>query len=482
MESNLKKSAISGVLWSGIQKIGVSAISLISNIVLARLLAPEDFGCIGMLAIFIYIANSIVSGGFVSTLIQKKDAGDVDFSTVFYCNLVSAIILYVILFLFAPFIASFYAIEKLSLVLRIQGIVLIINALSVVQSTLLRKNFEFGKYARISIIASVVSVVPAIIMAYNGWGVWALVSQQLILSLVSAMLLWCSTTWHPSWMFSWISFKSLFGYGCYMLLSELLNSLFDNIQGLLIGKKFNASIMGYYSQAKKLEEVPTQSISQMVAQVTFPLYSEIQENKENLKYALKKSVATMNFINFPLMLLLLVIAKPIFVILFSDKWLPSVACFQILCIAGLVNCMQSVNYQVVAAVGQSKQLFKWNVIKRIIGICLMFIGIYWGINGILWAVVLSSYITFYVNAWLASKSVQYSVLQQVTDALPLLSLSTVAAMITSLLSFLSLGNFLLIVMQTFLFIAIYITLAYSMKRMELYEVVAIARNYIKHIR
>lgn len=477
--SSFKKEAISGVIWTATQTFGVSVVSFLSNIVLARLLSPDDYGCIGLLVFFIAISHVFITGGFVSALIQKKETSDVDYCTVFYWNIVISLLFYWLLFVSAPFIATFYKIGLLSKVLRVLGIVLIINGISVVQSTILRKNFQFRKLAKINIISSVVSVSIAIILAYLGYGVWALVAQQIIQRACSALFLWFSSQWKPQLLFSIKSFVGMFSYGSFLLLSELVNSTFDNVQGLLIGKRYSASDMGYYTQAKKLEEIPTQSISMLVAQVTFPLFSKIQNDKEKLYHAVKGSLSMMNYVNFSLMILLIVIAKPLIQLLYSEKWTSSVPYFQILCLAGLVNCMQSVNYQVVAAVGRSKELFFWNIIKRCVGIILMLLGMQYGVKGILWGMVLSFYFTYIVNACLASKTTDYSVFKQLVDSFPIFVIAVLAGVIAHSLVKVIQGSVLLILSQILLYALAYFSLSYLVKRKELYELIDILNSFLK---
>ena len=481
MAESLKSQAVSGVLWSAIQKFGISIISFISNIILARLLTPHDYGAIGLLAIFIVISNALIYGGFLSALIQKKNADDTDFSTVFYWNIVVSITLYFILFLLAPAIANYYKIDLLCNVLRVQSLILIINGLSAVQSTLLRKNFNFKKLAQINITSSVFSIVIAIILAYYGFGVWSLVLQQLIYSSVNTAFLWFTSKWRPKLIFSRKSFMGLFSYGSFLLLSDLMNSICDNIQGLIIGKKFNSATMGYYTQAKRLEEVPTQSISQLVAQVTFPIYSKIQDEREKLYHAVKSTLALMNFINFPLMILLIVVARPLFIVLYSETWISSIPYFQILCVAGLVNCLQSVNYQVVSASGRSKALFMWNFVKRGCNIILMVIGLFWGVKGILWGMVISFYIIYIINARLAYKSTSYSIIQQLQDSLPSFALAVVAGIITFCCRTIFDIIVVQLIFQIITYIIVYIILSATFRISELYEVKSLSLTYLSKL-
>ena len=339
-DSSLKQKTISGIIWSAVQRFGTMIISFVSNIVLARLLTPDDFGCIGLLAIFIVVANVFVNGGFAAALIQKPNPSKEDYSTVFIWNILVSMLFYLGLYLAAPYIAVFYSIPLLSAVLKVQGIILIINALSAIHLSVLRKNLQFKEMSIIQIIAISISVATAIVLALKGWGVWALVAQQLLNSAITTILLWFVCSWKPELFFSWRSFRQLFDYGAFLLLSDILNSICDNIQGLVIGRRFTAGDMGYYSQAKKLEEVPTQSISQVVSLVSFPVFAKLQNDKQKLYVAVRKSLMSMNFLNFPLMILLVVVAEPLLTLLYSDRWLDAIPYFRILCISGIVNCMR----------------------------------------------------------------------------------------------------------------------------------------------
>ena len=267
MAISLKQQTISGMIWSFLQRFGSMGVSFISNIIFARLLTPDDYGCIGMLTIFIALSNTFIDGGFGSALIQKKRPTQEDYSTIFYWNVFLSIVLYAILFLCAPLIADFYNIEILSKILQVEGIILIINALGIIQNNQLRKQLKFKSIAHITLTASIVSVIVAIVMAYMGYGVWSLVAQQIVLSFVSTLLYWIHGSWRPSRTFSARSFKELFGFGSFILLSSLLNAFCNNLNGLLIGKFFNASSMGYFTQAKKLEDVFSSSIETVVGQV-----------------------------------------------------------------------------------------------------------------------------------------------------------------------------------------------------------------------
>lgn len=480
MSDSLKQQTVSGIIWSTIQRFGTMTISFVSNIVLARLLSPDDFGSIGLLAIFIVVANVFINGGFAAALVQKSVPTSADYSTAFFWNILVALLFYTGLYWAAPAIAGFYHIEQLALILKVQGLILIINALSVIQLSILRKQLKFKSLSVIQMIAALISVGIAITLAFNGWGVWALVIQQLLNSAITTISLWFVCPWRPQWLVSWQSFKQLFGYGVFLLLSDLLNSICDNIQGLIIGRRFTAGDMGYYAQAKKLAEVPTESIAQVVSLVSFPVFAKLQDDKSKLHTAVRKSLTLMNFINFPLMLLLIVVAEPLLTLLYSAKWTDSIPYFQILCLSGIVNCIQSVNYQVVCSVGKSKTIFRWNIVKRAVGIGLILVGMYWGVTGILWGMVAGFYFTAIVNALVATKTTGYTLPRQVLDAIPALLIALMAAAGTAVVGrFLSLPNFPTLVIQSAVYLILYLGLSKLLHRPEIDEYTDIIKSYCK---
>lgn len=425
--TDLKQKTVAGMMWSAIQKFGVMGISFVSNMVLARLLSPDDMGCIGLLAIFILLSNTFIDGGFGSALIQKKQPTQTDYSTIFWWNMGLSVVLYGVLFLSAPWVASFYRMEMLCDVLRVQGLVLIFNALCLIQNNQLRKKLKFKLLATTNIVAAVLSVSAAIVLALLGWGVWALVAQQIVLSVAGAALLWAVGRWTPSFTFSMKSFKELFNFGFFILLSNLINTFCNNIQGLLIGRIYNSSTMGYYSQARKLEQVSSNSLSQIVDQVAYPVLAEAQNDKAYMQNILKKLITSLAFVVFPLMLVMALTARPLIVLVYSAKWLSAVPYFQILCIAGTASCLQGLNYYAVAAVGRSGSLFKWTVIKRGVGLLFVVGGLYfWGMKGLLSGMVATSFFIYIVNAFLVQRHVGYGVLRQLGDLMPVTLLSLFA--------------------------------------------------------
>ena len=419
------------MIWTAIQQYSVMGINFISGIVLARLLTPVDYGCIGMLNIFMVVAESFVDGGFGSALIQKKRPTQEDYSTVFHWNLVISLLAYLILYLSAPAIARYYNTPILSSVLRVQGVVIIIYAVTIIQRNILRKKLNFRKLSIVTIVTAVISLIVTIIMAYKGLGVWALVAQNILLTSIPSIVFWVSSKWRPSWTFSIQSFKSLFSFGFYMFLTHLINTVSNNVQGLLIGRYYSAETMGYYSKAKGTEKLASHSISKVMTQVTYPLYAEVQHDSAAVGNMIKRMTMSLSYVTYPLMFILILLAKPVFLLLYSSRWLPSVPYFQILCLAGLGQCLHSINLQSISAVGKSKSMFVWTVIKRIIGLAFIVGGmIYFGIKGLLVGMVLNNWFSYFVNISLVSKHIGYKWYRQLLDILPVGIASVVAFVVT----------------------------------------------------
>lgn len=419
-EKTLKQKAVSGMIWTALQRYSTIFIQFVSSIILARLLTPYDYGCIGMLMIFMVLAESFIDGGFGSALIQKKCPTQEDYSTIFFWNLGMAVLLYAVLYLSAPAIARFYNIPLLCDVLRIQGVILFIYAFNIVQRNQLQKKLNFKVLSVVTISTSIISLMVTMMMAYHGFGVWALVTQNILSATIPALVFWFYVNWRPQLIFSWKSFRELFSFGFYMFLTHLVNQFSQQIRGLLIGKVYSPEIMGYYSKANHTERMASQSISQVLTQVTYPLYAEVQDDKKRLKEMIQKLSSSIAFLTFPLMFILILVAKPLFILLYSDRWINSVPFFQILCLAGLGICLQSVNLQAISAIGKSRVMFVWAMVKQGLGLTLVISGLFWGgIQGLLWGCVAHSWICTLINIMLVSKYIGYKTTRQLWDIFPI---------------------------------------------------------------
>lgn len=430
-QKNLKQKAASSMIWTALQRYSKMFIQFISGIILARLLTPFDYGCIGMLTIFMVLAETFIDGGFGSALIQKKRPTQEDYSTIFWWNMAMSIVMYAILYFCAPAISRFYNIPLLCDVLRIQGLVVFIYALNVIQRNQLKKKLNFKLLSIVSITTAIIALGVTVFMAYRGFGVWALVTQNLIIAGIPALVFWFYVKWRPIWVFSWRSFKELFGFGFYMFLAHLVNQFCSKISGLLIGKVYNPVTLGFYSKAMGTENMASQSIAQVMTQVSYPLYAESQDNLKVMGNMVKKLTSTIAYFTFPLMFVLMLAAKPLFVLLYSEKWLQSVPYFQILCLVGLASCLQSVNFQTIAAIGKGRTMFVWTFIKRFFGLSFIVGGLhFFGMKGLLWGTVAFNWFAYFVNIGLVSKYIGYKWNQQLLDLLPIALASSIFAVLS----------------------------------------------------
>lgn len=448
------------ILWAAIDKFGIVMLQFVINLVLARLLTPDDFGCVGMIMIFVAVSQTLIDGGFASALIQKVNASQTDYSTIFYWNILFSCLLYLGIFLAAPWVAEFFRIEALEGLLRVLGVVVIINALTLVQRTILRKAINFRVIAIVDILSCSASAAVAIYMAYRGCGAWSIVGMQLSNALLSTILFWSMSKWRPMLAFSTHSFKSLFSYGGYLLIANIMQDVCTHIQGVVIGRNFSASQTGLYAQAKKMDEVASMTLPALLCQVLFPLYSEKQNDKEALVDMLRGNMRMISFVVFPLMMLLIIVANPVFVLLYGDKWVDAVPYFQVLCIGGFFSSLYNFNYYAVAAVGRSKALFYWGCYKWGVLLVLLLIGAQISMMGVLVAMVLSCANIYVTNALLAQKYVGYSFKVQITDILPILGCTLVSGAVTYMLY----TSFAIHwVVCGLIFVAIYLTMAYILQ-------------------
>lgn len=466
MSKSLKHKTILSMIWSSIGKFGTLGISFISNLVLARLLLPSDFGYIGMLYIFLAVSQVFITGGLGSALIQKKDATHIDYTTVFYWNLAFSVFFVILLFFTAPAIATFYKMPLLKDILRVLSITLVINSFSIVQNTQLQKKLRFKELSIRSIIATLIGTTVAIVMALKGFGVWSLVFSNIVNGVASVLLLWNMSSWRPSFEFSKTSLKELFSFGSLMLLSSLVETIYTNLQGLIIGKAFSAKLLGYYTQARRLEEIPTLALSSIVNQVSFPVFSKIQDNKELLLNGVRKNIKAITYLNFPLMVLLIIIARPLIIFLYTQKWEESIPYFQILCVGAMLYTVNTINTNVIKSLGKSKIYFIIQFFKRFVGIILIIFSIKYGIEAMLWSIVVVYYLSFFVNGYVSGKLINYGVWRQTKDAGGYFLLSILTGLATyfsfSMLD-IELTNLVQILLQVSIYAIIYFAFSYFMK-------------------
>ena len=462
-EVTVKNKIISSLAWKLLEKLFVQGVQFVIQIILARLLFPEDYGVIAIINIFIAIANSLIQSGFSTSLIQKKDTDEVDFSSIFYLNLITSAIIYTIFYFVAPIIANAYNNEIITPVLRILSLTLFTGAINSIQSAIISKKLEFKKSFISNIAAMILSGIVGITLANSGFGVWALVAQQLTSSVATTIVLWFVVKWRPKLVFSFKRIKTLFSFGWKLLVSSLIETIYQDIYGLIIGKKYDNTTLGYYSKGQQFPYYVINTVNSSITSVMLPALSLKQNNKEDLKKMLRRSIVTSCFIIFPMMVGLASVAKPLISIILTDKWLECVPFLQIMCFAYAFNPFHIANLQAINAVGRSDIYLKLEIIKKIIGITSIIITIPFGVYAMVATKLITSIISSFLNASPNKKLLNYSYFEQIKDIFPSIALSLTMGLIVYLISLLNFNIYIKLITQILVGIIIYIGMAKLLK-------------------
>jgi len=423
---DLKNKTFNGIVWSAIDSFANQGVQFVIGIILARLILPREYGLIGMITIFLAISQTFINSGFSSALIRKKDCSQSDYSTVFYYNLAMRSILYILLFFSADYISIFFKEPELKWLIRVLGLDLIIRSLTLIQSTSLTKRVDFKLQAKISVISGILSGAVGVIMAYSGFGVWSLVFRSLSFSFFTSLFLWIWNRWRPSLVFSIVSFKELFGFGSRLLASSLIDTIYQNIYYLIIGKYFAAQQLGYYTRAQMFNDLPSLRLNSIMSRVTYPVLAQLQDDKNQLKLGYKRMIKSIMFISFILMAGLAAVAEPMIITLIGEPWRPSIIYLQLLCFVGMMYPLHALNLNMLQVQGRSDLFLKLEIAKKILAIPTIIIGIYWGIQVMILGMWVNTLIAYYLNSYYSGKFINYPMREQVADIVPsfLLALST----------------------------------------------------------
>ena len=392
-------------------------------IVMARILTPEDYGLVGMLAIFLAVSQSLIDSGFSQALIRKMDRTEIDNCTVFYFNIVVGLVLYLILYFLAPLVAKFYDAPAITSIMRVICISVIINSLVVVQRALYTVNIDFKTQAKASLSAAIVSGIIGITMAYKGFGVWSIVTQQLTNLGINAGLLWLFSKWRPRLLYSWKSFRELFSFGSKLMLSGLLDTLYKNIYTLVIGKVFNASSLGHYTRAHQFADFPSSNLTGIMQRVTYPVLCNIQEDDERLKNVYRRFLKLSAFIIFPLMLGLSAVSEPFVEIFIGRQWSYCSSLLQILCFSMMWFPIHAINLNLLQVKGRSDLFLRLEVIKKTIGIAILCVTIPMGLTVMCFGQIISSIVALIINTYYTGKLIDIGFFKQMKDLLPITLLS-----------------------------------------------------------
>jgi O-antigen/teichoic acid export membrane protein len=423
---SLRRRATSGFVWTFAQQFGNQLVNFIVSVILARILLPAEFGLIGMIAVFIAMGNTLLNTGLPQSLIRSKETAEEDYSTIFYFNLIASIILYITIFLLAPFIATFYDQPILTQIVRVYSSTFIISAFGAVQVAKLTKEMDFRRQTLIAIPAGTLGGAIGIFMAYRGYGVWSLVWSSIFTIAMNTGLLWIFSTWRPSWIFNYSKFKDHFNFGYKLTLSGLLDKIFNNLFIIVIGKFFSPAQVGFYTRAETMKQLPVTNISNALNKVTYPLFAVIQDDDLRLKNVYRKLMKMVLFVVAPSLVFLAVLAEPTFRYLFTEKWLPAVPYFQILCATGILYPLHAYNLNILKVKGRSDLFLKLEVVKKIIIVSAVIIALQFGILALLYGQVIISVLAFFINSYYSGKFINYPAAQQIKDIIPILVLSVIA--------------------------------------------------------
>lgn len=476
MSESLKQATTKGLFWSSVERFSNQGVQFIFSIVLARLLSPSDFGIIAMITIFFAVAQSFVDSGFSNALVRKTDRRDEDLSTCFYFNIAVGFAAYIVLFLIAPLVANFYNQPILSPIIRITGLGVVLNSLCVVQQALFTIKIDFKSQAKVTLSATFLSGIVGIILAYQGYGVWALVWQGIVLSLVRMGLLWLMSKWRPKTGFSKSSFDYLFGYGSKLLVSGLLDTIYNNIYPIVIGKFYTPAQLGNYSRALSFAQLPSSNITSILQRVTFPVLSTIQDDMSRLQTNYRRLLKLSAFIVFPLMMGLAAVAFPLIRIVLTPKWEGCSFYLQIICFALMWYPIHAINLNLLQVKGRSDLFLRLEVIKKIIGVCIMCITIPLGIMAMCIGMVIFSVIALFINTFYTGKLIHVGCFEQMKDILPVLIVSLLMFFVVYFTTLFFTNDFAKLIVSTSLGFVVYIFGTYLFAHEELSEVMTIIRR------
>lgn len=454
-----RETVASNVVWRFLERFGAQIVAFVVSIILARLLDPVVYGTVALVTVFTTIFQVFVDSGFGAALIQKKNADDLDFSTVFYFNIIVCVFLYAVMFFVAPLIAKFYDNSSLTPIIRVLSLVLIISGFKSIQSTYVSKNLLFKKFFWATLIGTLVSAVIGIYMAFKGYGVWALIAQNLINHFVDTILLWIIVQWKPKRMFSFTRLKSLFNYGSKLLASGLIDVTYNQVRALIIGKKYSSEDLAFYNRGEQIPNLAINNLNSAIDSVLLPSLSLVQDNKERVKQMLRRSISVSCFIIFPVMMGIAVCADSIIAVLLTEKWSSAVIYLQLFCLIYAFYPIHTANLNAMKAMGRSDYFLKLEIIKKVLGLGLLF-GMMWiSVEAIVWSLVIINFVSLIINTWPNRKILGYGFFEQMKDILPaLLTSAFMGAFVYYIYLSNGAGGFTLL-KQVLIGVIVYITLA-----------------------
>lgn len=479
MDTNsLKKKTIGGFIWRLAERVGAEGVTFIVSIILARLLDPSDYGAISLITVFTSILSVFINSGMGTALIQKIDADDLDYSSLFYFNMVMCLLLYGVMFFSAPLIADFYNMPELTAYVRVISLTLVISGVKGIQQSYVSKNMLFKKFFFSTLGGTLVSAVVGVVMAYEGFGTWALIGQQLSNMVIDTAVLWITVKWRPKWMFSFKRLKKLFSYGWKMLASALLDTTYNQLRSLIIGKVYSSADLAFYNKAYTFPNVVISNINTSIDSVLLPSLASVQRDRETLKAITRRAITTSIYIIAPFLMGLAACGESIISILLTDKWLPSYPYMVVICITFMFRPINTANLNAIQAMGRSDIFLKLEIIKKIIGIIAVLITFKISVMAMVLSLLVTIVLSQITNSWPNKKLINYSYIQQIKDVLPSILLASFMGICVYCVKFLNLNSWLTLIIQVPLGVLIFVGLSIVFKINSFYYVLDIIKPQI----
>lgn len=450
------KVIVSNLFWRFLERIGAQLVSFVISILLARLLDPSAYGIVALMTVFLTIMQVFVDSGLGNALIQKKEADNLDFSTVFYTNILFCIILYSLIFIISPVIAKFYGDVNISVYMRVLGLSIIISGVKNVQQAYISKNMLFKKFFFSTLGGTIVAGIIGVIMAYNGFGVWALIIQQIVNLAIDTLVIWITVDWRPKLEFSFSRLKLLYSYGWKLLVSSLLETMYNNLRQLIIGKIYSSSDLAYYNRGMQMPNLIVQNINTSIDSVLLPAMSKEQDRKFKVKEMTRKAIKVSTYVMSPIISGLIVVAEPLVLLLLTEKWLPSIFYMRIFCLAFMFQPIHTANLNAIKALGKSDLFLKLEIVKKIIGLVLLLLSMFISVKALAVSFLLTSVLSQIVNSWPNKKILDYGYLSQLKDIISSVVLSIIMGIIIYPIKYLKLSSISVLVIQIVFGAIIYI--------------------------
>lgn len=473
-----KKTVFTNFLWRFAERIGAKGVQLLVELVLARLLAPTVYGTIALVTVFTTIMQVFVDSGMGSALVQKKDADDLDFSSVFYFNMAMCLSLYALMFVVAPFIARFYAMRELTPVIRALSLTLVISGVKNIQQAYVSRNMLFKRFFFATLGGTLGAAVIGIWMAYRGYGVWALVAQHLFNATLDTLILWITVKWRPKRMFSLLRLKGLFSYGWKLLVSALLDTAYRDLRQLIIGKLYTSEDLAFYNRGQQFPQLIVANINSSIDSVLLPVMAEAQDNCAAVKGMTRRAIKTSTYIMAPMMVGLAVCAEPVVDLVLTAKWLPCVTYLRIFCITYMFHPIHTANLNAIKAMGRSDLFLKLEIIKKLMGLTLMLITVSISVMAMAYSLLVGSVLSQIINSWPNKKLLNYPYLEQLKDILPGILLALAMGAIVYCVQLFHLNDLVTLLIQVPLGAAIYIAGSHLFRMESYHYILGIAKSYL----